>query len=256
MGKDIKRRDIRWIFVSDSHGDMQDDKAVAAMFEFCKLWKPEVRIHGGDAFDFRPLRKKATDQELREGKCLDVQMGIEFLTKFRPTHFLRGNHDERLWDLHKSDDGQKREAAIATAEQIMQALSKVGCTNVYPYHKRLGVCEVGKLRCVHGYGAGVSAARQHAQVYGACLFGHVHRIDSYTAPALERRIARTCGCLCKLDFDYNRAMINSLQQEHGFAYGTMDRTTGTYLFHQAHPIDGRWYFPTELDGTANRRQTA
>ena len=246
MGLDIKRRDIRWMFVSDSHGDMQDDTAVAAMFDFYKAWRPEVRIHGGDAFDFRPLRKKASDQELREGKCLDVQMGIEFLSKFRPTHFLRGNHDERLWDLHQSDDGQKREAALATAEQIMQALKRVGCEHVYPYHKRLGVCDIGKLRCVHGYSAGVQAARIHTQVYGAVLFGHVHRVEQYTVPALDRRIGRSCGCLCRLDFDYNRAMLNSLQQEHGFAYGTMDRTSGVYQFFQAMPLDSRWHFPTEV----------
>lgn len=249
MGQDVKRRDIRWIFVSDSHGDMQDDKAVTAMFEFCKLWKPEIRIHGGDAFDFRPLRKKATDQELREGKCLDVQMGIEFLTKFRPTHFLRGNHDERLWDLHKSDDGQKREAAIATAEQIMQALKRVGCEKVYPYSVHEGVCEIGKLRVIHGFACGVQAARQHAQTYGSVLFGHIHRIETYSIPARERRIGRSCGCLCNLRMEYSRAQMASLAQEHGFAYGTMDRLTGLYQFFQAMPLDGRWTFPTEMTAT-------
>jgi predicted phosphodiesterase len=230
--------------VSDTHGDCQDDGAVKAMLEFKKYFKPEIRIHAGDAFDFRPLRKKATDEERREGKSLDVEMGLNFIDAYRPTHFLRGNHDERLWDLFKSDDGQKREAAIATAESIMQRLQNVGCEHVLPYHKRLGVLNIGKLRVVHGYAAGVNAAKKHCEVYGAVLFGHVHRIEQYSIPTLERNIGRCIGCLCQLDMDYNRAQLNTLSQEHGFAYGFLD-SNGLYTFYQAMPLNGRWFFPSE-----------
>lgn len=240
----------RWIVISDNHGDQADEKAVAEMFGFLRYWKPEIRIHAGDCFDFRPLRKKASDTELREGKADDVAMGLDLLRRFKPTHFVRGNHDERLWDLcdpQKNDDGQKREAAVATAEEIHRTLKEVGCAHIYPYHKRLGVCDVGKLRVVHGYTTGVYAARKMADVYGACLFGHIHRIEQFTAPRLSREIARSIGCLCKLDMDYNRAHVNTLAQEHGFAYGTMTED-GRYQFYQAMPVNGSWSFPTEWRG--------
>ena len=47
----------------DVHGDQQDKKACEVFFKFAKDWKPEIRVMGGDLFDFRPLRKKASEDE-------------------------------------------------------------------------------------------------------------------------------------------------------------------------------------------------
>ena len=236
------KRYKRWIAVFDNHGDMQDDAAVEAMFSFLKYWKPEIRIHGGDCFDFRPLRKKASDEERREATKPDIDAGIEFISRLQPTHFLRGNHDERLWDLLHSDIGQVREAAIDTVKRITTAL---GDARMYPYDKRKGICRIGQLRVVHGYHTGVTAARQAALTYGAVLMGHIHCIDHYSIPRLKRDIGRACGCLCKLDMDYNRAQAQTLRQEHGFAYGVIDNA-GYYHMFQAHPVNKSWVFPTEV----------
>jgi hypothetical protein len=244
--------DTRWIAVFDNHGDMVDEQAAKEMFGFLKWWRPTIRIHGGDCFDFRPLRRKATEEELREGKALDVLMGIDFIQKYKPTHFLRGNHDERLWDLvdpQKNTHAGKRETAITIADDIHQALKDVKCQKIFPYDKRKGVCDIGKLRILHGYVTGMQAAKKMTEVYGACLFGHIHQLQQYTVPSLERKIGRCCGCLCRLDMDYNRGQINTLQQEHGFAYGTIDEGSGVYRFYQAHPVEGSWRFPTEWRGT-------
>lgn len=233
----------RWVAVFDNHGDMQDDRAVGALFEFMRYWKPQIRIHGGDCFDFRPMRRRASEQEARERVDNDLEAGCAFLSKFKPTHFLRGNHDERVWDLLKSDDGKLYEYARDKADSIGQVLPD-DC-QVYPYDKRKGVARIGRMVVVHGYNTGVYATRLLAQVYGAAIMGHTHAIDQYTVPRLKREVGRSCGCLCRLDMDYNRGHIQSLRHEHGFAYG-ISLSDGSFHAWQAMPICGRWYFPTEV----------
>jgi predicted phosphodiesterase len=233
----------RWIAVFDNHGDQADERAVAVLWEFMRTWKPEIRIHGGDNFDFRPFRRKASDQERREATGDDFEVGCEFLRLFKPTHFLRGNHDERMWDMAKSDDGPIADYAQRTIKDIQTCLP-ADC-QIYPYDKRSGVARIGRMHVVHGYSAGVYATRLLAQVYGAAIMGHTHAVDQYSVPRLHREVGRSCGCLCKLDMEYNRGHIQTLRQEHGFAYGILLRD-GSFHMWQAMPIHGRWYFPTEI----------
>lgn len=232
----------RFVVCGDSHGDMQDDKAVGALFDFVKHFKPEIRVHLGDAFDFRSLRRKASDMEQRDGIGADIDAGLAFLRKFKPTHFLRGNHDERLWDLLRGDDRKIGDLARTVADDITDAL---GGVPMLPYDKRKGVLKLGHLRIVHGYNTGVYAARTAAQVYGAVLMGHIHTVDQYSIPGIERRVGRAIGCLCRLDMDYNRAQTQTLRQSHGFAYGLLF-PSGIYQVFQAENVNGQWIFPTEL----------
>lgn len=232
----------RWVACFDNHGDRADDGAVKAFHEFCRWWKPEIRIHGGDCFDFRCLRAKASAQEGRESVGDDVDAGIAFIKQYKPTHFLRGNHDERLIDAAGSDDGKLAGFAGMVWDEIVEAL---GGAAILPYCKRRGVLKIGHLKILHGYNAGVTAARIAGQVYGSCLMGHTHTIDQYSLPGLERRIARVCGCLCRLDQDYNRAHIQTLRQAHGWAYGLL-LPTGEYVVFQAEQVAGKWFFPSEI----------
>lgn len=242
----------RFVIVGDTHGDMQDAPAVGAMFDFMKAWKPAIRVHLGDCFDFRALRRKASEEERRDGLGADIDAGLSFLRRFRPTHFLRGNHDERLWDLLASDDHKMRDLAQTVADDIVDAL---GDAKMLPYQKRDGVLTLGHLRIVHGYHTGVTAARQAAMVYGSVVMGHIHAIDEYAIPGLEPRVGKAIGCLCKLDMDYNRAQAMTLRQSHGFAYGLL-MGNGTYHVWQAYPINGVWVFPSEMRVYDSRRKGA
>lgn len=232
----------RFIAAADNHGDMQDDSAVESFFEFCKFWKPDVRVHAGDNFDFRCLRKNATEGEKRERVNADIDAGLAFIKRFKPTHFLRGNHDERLWDAAIADDGKLADFASYVAIDIKDAL---GDAVMLPYCKRNGVLKLGHLKIIHGYNAGVTAARIAGQVYGSVLMFHTHSIDQYSLPGLERRIARVCGCLCKLDQPYNRSHIQTLRQSHGWAYGLL-LPRGEYVVWQAEKIAGKWFLPSEV----------
>ena len=53
----------RFIAGFDVHGDKQNKAACEVFFRFMKDWKPEIRVMGGDLFDFLPLRRKASEEE-------------------------------------------------------------------------------------------------------------------------------------------------------------------------------------------------
>jgi hypothetical protein len=236
-------RNRRFIVCGDTHGDHVDPSAAAAFLRFVKDWRPEIRVHLGDAVDLRFLRSKASAQEQRERVRPDIDAAVDFLTSYKPTHYLRGNHCERLWDAAKCDDGPRADFARGLISELEAAVGP-RC-QVLPYHKRDGVLRLGHLKVIHGYHSGVTAARQAAQVYGSVLMGHVHAVDHVSIAGLERRMGRCIGCLCKLDQDYNRAQAQTLRQSHGFVYGLL-LAGGEYVVWQAEPVGGKWYFPSEV----------
>lgn len=232
----------RWIFVTDNHGDMIDPGALAAVKELVRFFKPTMRIHGGDLFDFRCLRRGAGNEEALEDLRADIDAGMDFINWFKPTHWLRGNHDERLVDAINSHQPVLRRFASLEWERIRQAMPG---TRIYPYCKRRGVLQYKTLAFAHGFSAGIYAAAVHARIYGNILFGHTHAIDAFSIPGLEERVGRNVGCLCRLDMAYNRAQLNTLRQSHGFAYGFLYRN-GLHRVFQAQEICGTWLFPTEF----------
>jgi len=229
----------------DVHGDQQSKPACEVFFKFMKDWKPEIRVMGGDLFDFRPLRRKASEDEKRESMREDFEAGMGFLKRMRPTTYLLGNHDVRLFQLAESDNGVMSDYAYEGVKDIETVCDSMKC-RILPYHKRKGVLDIGKLRVIHGFHCGVYAARQAAMVYGSVLFGHVHTIDLYSLPGFERRVARACGCLCTLDMEYSSTNPSTLRQANGFAYGVVNKRTGMWHAWVAECINGEWLIPSDL----------
>lgn len=235
----------KFIAVFDNHGDRCDHQAVEKMFEFKEqYWKPHITIHGGDNFDFRAIRKKASEEERRDSMLEDFNQGMNFLNRLKPTFYLRGNHCERLWDLASSDSGVISDFAFKGTQEIEQAMDKIKC-HMFPYDRRKGVLRLGHLKILHGYLAGISAARRTAQIYGSCLIGHGHAIQQASIEGLEQRTGIMCGCLADLNMDYVRASTGSLMWQHGFAFGILNEKTGAYYVWIARKIDGKWILPTD-----------
>lgn len=234
----------KFVVASDVHGDKQCARAVKVCLDFCRLWKPDLRILAGDLWDFRPLRKKACEDERRESMAKDYDAGMDFLRAFQPHFFLRGNHDERLYELAASDRGIESDYAIKAVLEIEKELKSLRC-RMLPYHKRDGVLRLGHLKILHGFASGVYAARTHALVFGSCLFGHTHSIDEHAIPGLERRVARNIGALCQLDLEYNSRQLGTLKQANGFAYGIVHKKSGEFRVWQAEEISGEWILPTD-----------
>jgi len=234
----------RFLFASDLHGDLLDGEAVDALYDFTKEWKPHIKVFGGDLFDFRPLRKNASKEERAETIQHDIGAGLKFLDNWKPNVWLRGNHDERLWEFAGKDgiEGEFAQHGVTDIESKCKA-KKI---QMLPYCKRKGIYNLGKLKMLHGYFHGVNAARQHGLVYGSCLFGHIHSIDVASIPNLDRVQARAVGCLCSLDHPYNARLASTLRHAHGWAYGVVNNKTGDHKTWQMEKVGEKYLGLTNL----------
>ena len=239
----------RFVVASDSHGDQIDPATESALLSFVQDFKPQVRIHAGDVFDFRNLRRGASDDEKAHSLEDDWRMGSDFMRRFfdggKENHFLRGNHDERLWHFAHSATGLLRDYAhdgIARVEKLV----KQSRAKMLPYDSRLGVLKLGALKVIHGYAAGIGAARKHAIVYRNVLFGHTHNCDVAGAESDEGvSEARGIGACCRLDMPYNAHQTGKLRHQNAFCYGLLFED-GTYQINQAKKIDGRFYVASDF----------
>lgn len=238
----------KFIVCSDVHGDMQDPEAVAAIHHFIADFKPEIRVLAGDLWDFRNLRKGASDDEKAASLVDDWEAGMEFSGQFfkggNENHFLFGNHDDRIYQFAGSCVGVLRDYARDGIKRVEGHLRKVRAKHL-PYDSALGVLNLGKLSIIHGFHAGMSAASQHARIYRNCLYGHCHVIESAPVAALEPAEAKCIGCMCIRDMDYANAKTGKLRWAQGFAYGLLFED-GSYHLEQARKINGKFICSTDF----------
>lgn len=238
----------KFLVCSDNHGDMQDDRTVEAFFAFKKDFKPDIRCHLGDNWDFRNLRRGASDDEKAGSLMDDWDAGMQFLERLfegnGENHFLLGNHDDRLWQYSRSSTGLLRDYANDAIKRVEQK-AKMLRARLYPYDSALGICKIGHLSMIHGYHAGVGAARAHANVYGNVLFGHVHTQESAPVASLEPAEARSIGCMCKRDMDYINAKTGKLKWANGWAWGYV-WPDGTYQLYLTRKINDKFHCAHEI----------
>jgi hypothetical protein len=236
----------KFIACADVHGDKQDPRAVKAFLEFNSIWKADIRLMLGDLWDFMAIRRGASQEEKEESMQYDFIAGMQFFHDYKPTHFLRGNHDQRLWDLAQFGRGLLGDYAQHGVKEIEDAVRKAKC-HMLPYDKKRGVLKLGHMKCVHGYYAGLYASKKHAETYGSVLIGHNHTIDEYASPGLDRRVGRCIGWLGNDSvMDYTRAKPGVLRWAHGWAYGIINKKTGLYNVWQAEKIGGVFSCPSDV----------
>lgn len=231
-----------FVFASDLHGDKQNHQAVEGLLEFVKEFKPDVRIFGGDLFDFSPLMRGADVAEKNASMEADVEAGMEFLDAFSPDYFLLGNHDDRLWQTaEKHSVGIIRDTAKMGIKDIKAKCRSIKC-KMLPYDVDRGILELGKIRFCHGYFHGITATKRHAETFGASgglvIHGHIHSIQMYSIPRAGGCAGISAGCLATTAMDWNRAKVNRLAHECGWVYGYYSKTG--WVAHIARKVDGKW----------------
>lgn len=238
-----------FVFASDLHGDHQDHKSVEALLKFCESFNPDIRVFGGDLFDFRNIRRGAGPLERQDSMTADVEAGMRFLSDFKPNVFLLGNHDKRLWDTARfSEHGMVSDAATQGVKDIEKKCRDLKC-KIYPYVSNQGVYDIGKVRFVHGYHTGIYAAKKHAEVYspsgGIVLHGHTHAIQYHSIARLNGGNGMSVGCLASLDMDYNVMNTGRMLHAHGFAYGYSDGKDWQ-VWQAKEGANGKWVMATNL----------
>ena len=117
-----------------------------------------------------------------------------------------------------------------------------------PYDVNKGIYELGQLKFIHGYHAGVNATKKHAEVFassgGAVLHGHTHAIQCSSAVRFPESRGYAVGCLAQTQMDYNRHMTGRFLHQNGWAYGLVWK--GGYDVLQARRCDDKWLYCTNI----------
>lgn len=244
------RKYKKFVICSDIHGSHMHKPTVKALLKFVKEQQPHRIVIAGDVWDFGALRKGAGNGRTEKGQSLseDWKLGVWFFKSMRDAApkaeitFMRGNHDERLWDLFADEnDGIKRDYAERGIQEVEALMAELKL-DMFPYCKRKGVVKLGPLTVCHGFSGGLSAARVHASAYQSVAFGHTHAKGAYRFPALHQAIGINIGCCCELDLGYNRNQVGTLRQEHSWAYGIYNDSSFFYHLADEAP-DGKFITP-------------
>ena len=247
----------------DSHGKYINWNTANAFLDHMKAFKPDLCIHGGDAFDFSCLRSAATPEEKGLAILDDVDEGLNFLGLMKPTHFIRGNHDDRIYEklnfvdarleAQRDNDPMERTSKATSALEALGASDVLGrikdlfkkCKTIEIPYKRGSSLKVGQQHFAHGMFCGDSAAKKMAEQYcGNVLFGHIHCFDSATLPNVQRWIGQSVGDLADDErMDYQRKQPRSLKHENGWVYGAISKKTGQCYYVLARTVGGVWFTP-------------
>jgi predicted phosphodiesterase len=252
---------IRWVAAGDNHGHLVDGETQDALADFIwKRWKPTLRIHLGDCFDFGAWRRGATPDEQEEGITEDLKAGNHFLRKvLKPTIFMQGNHDIRAEEQMQSRNGDRRENAMHAVQSYTDTLKDIGCKEFHRYavkgknEESVNRFRVGKLTGTHGFKTGVAGTRETARTLGrpgdVVIHGHTHDFALCTIEHLEASIVGVSG-MCCMDIDkadYALRRLATTKWVNGWLHGVIDEKTGDCKVWTAHRFQGKFICSTAYE---------
>jgi hypothetical protein len=145
-------------------------------------------------------------------------MNRKAIRDFGITHYLEGNHEERLRRVGLGNETTR--SMFDLAENL--ELEEQGIPLI-PYHPRKGVLRFGHLKVLHGFFATEYTAKKMASIYGTCVFGHTHRFQTFQSKdAFESHCGFGIGLMGKIDQPYtdSRAPLGWCQ---GFCFGYLHK---------------------------------
>lgn len=245
-----KQKWTKFVFFSDNHGNMEDTSCTDALVSFMERFDPDYRIHGGDGFDIKALRKGAEGKDVNDSLEEDIRQGIEFIKRTKPNVYLFGNHEDRLFKtMESSGSGIIRDYCKEIIDYIVSTLKDVGCKVIKPYHAEDGTFQLGSVVFCHGYSANQNSVREHAIHYapngGACVIGHLHTIMQANAKRHKGVVGFCAGWLGKQrTAGYAKNHLNTSTWGNGWCYGWVKGKEWKIL--QAHKVGGQWVAPIDF----------
>ena len=241
---------VQW---PDLHCPHEDQEAVCAVMEFCRVWKPDMHIILGDALNLSGISSHVQDDliEQNEDKTADglISFGriIDEIFKITPNAevvWTWGNHDERLLRFVRKHPSWK--GILDKPLELLEFFGK--CKNA----QRVRIVQmsdneeefrVGKMSFVHGHYTGKHCAAQHVEAYGESItFGHTHTMQLFTTVRRGRPIAGfTPGHLMNKN---GRKYLKGRPTRWvtGFAFMETDKESGSYTQHLIPIVDGMFNF--------------
>lgn len=201
----------------DRHCPEHDPAIDKIVTEFLKDFKPQIRIAGGDWQTVDQISKFTSESKVHLKR--EFEMNREILQKWKITHYLEGNHEERIRRVGMMDEKLR---SLADLRDNLQ-LEKFGI-EFFPYHPIKGVLRIGHLKVLHGFYTNEYVASKTARTYGTCVFGHAHRFQTFwPKAAFNSHVGYAIGMLGNLEQSWamDRAPMGWAQ---GFAFGYLHRS--------------------------------
>ena len=202
----------------DRHCPEHDPAIDRIVSDFLSDFKPQIRIAGGD---WQTVDQVSTfNSESKITLKAEFEMNRAILRKWKITHYLEGNHEERLRRVGMNLDSRVR-SCVDIQTNLELDKQKI---MFLPYHPIKGVLQIGHLKVLHGFYANEYVASKTARTYGTCVFGHAHRFQTFwPKAAFNTHVGYSIGMLGSLEQTYtqDRAPMGWAQ---GFAFGYLHKT--------------------------------
>ena len=248
----------RFVFASDSHGDMVCKDSMAALMQYIAFFKPNLVIAGGDQYDFRSLRQNANKKETGQSLKEDIAAGNEFMRQLGRAAgkkarkvWLPGNHEARVHHIIESETNALLVERVESVwEEVETNARCYGFKEILPYHAEEGILSVGPGRWGHGYafGAGstVKQGLHYAPEGGFWMAGHDHTLAQVNLSKFHGGVAFSAGCLCDIPRQrYAGTRMMTSRWGNGFGAGIIDGDD--YKCWLVHRVGRRWIMPTTVN---------
>jgi len=205
--------------VGCSHGLYADPKAIAAVLKFREAYKPDACVHLGDFTDLSCFMASASLQAQAEAPQPDVDGGLDFLDKLKPTLVFCGNHEDRLWRLQHSPNAIIAHAAYDIVKQIASTCHKLRAELV-PYDGVFQQRQIGNVTLTHGTIYNENSPRDMAEMYGNVIFAHTHKVGAMKGRRVDCPTGYCVGTLTKKGaLEYAKTRRSTLAWSQGFVWG-------------------------------------
>jgi predicted phosphodiesterase len=244
----IGRKYRRFLAVGCSHGKYADPTAIEAVLKMRQAWiagKDDLVVHLGDWCDttaFRSGARGTSDES--EPVAPDIDGGIQFLKKLRPTHVLDGNHEDRIPRLFGSNNAVIAYAAHQATNFIDESFLKIGCRRI-PYAGVFQKLCFGNVTFTHGTIYNENSARDMAEMYGGnVIFAHTHRSQMGEGRTIKESSGFCVGTLTSRgSMEYSKARRATLGWRQGMVYGEIgDKDSACWLLTRSE-FQNEWRLP-------------
>ena len=235
----------RFIAISCSHGKYADETAIDAVLKMRERWNPSIVVHLGDWCDTTAFRSGAIgSSDESEPVAPDIDGGLSFLRKYRPTHVLDGNHEDRIPRMLSHRNALVAYAAQQATDYIDRTFVEIGCRRI-PYDGVFQKLVIGDVTFTHGTIYNENSARDMAEIYGGkVIFGHTHRSQQAEGRTIKESTGYCTGTLTRRgEMDYAKARRATLGWRQGLVYGEIGPKGSAVWLITRGEFDKEWRLP-------------
>lgn len=255
-----KGRSICRMTIPDTHGNLVDKNAIAAMLADMEVVKPKEVILLGDHLECGGfLAQHHTLGYVAQTEYTfdsDVQATNELLDRLQSIcpesefDYIEGNHERRIENwcvtqaLKNSNDAEYLRRMFSANSVLALEERGIRWIRQGVYYDGLSIpatIQRGHCYFTHGSSTAKHAASEHVKKFGGnVVYGHTHRADSYVIRTVKSGVigAWSPGCLCVLQPLWQHTNPTDWSHGYGLQLASED---GSFLHINVPIIDGKSY---------------